>query len=527
MVWKKLKKKIGGGSKKDGKDPKPSKQRRRASDSDIGRAAAESAVKEAAARKPRSTSLSLEENGSAPKDQVVIKVRTVGATKSSIKDLPSLRDAPFMEKSSVFVKKLKLCSVIFRFHSDHDKADHKVIQDTPEEKLGKAMKRETLLELNDYIYTPTGQTMLSDERIMSELLKMVSANLCRALPPETIDLNDHDPAEDEPVLEPAWYHLQYVYDFFLRFLNSNVVIEKMAKDYVTTEFIVQLVELFDSEDQRERDCLKMVLHRIYGKFMSHRAFIRKTISNVFYKFVYETERHNGIGELLEIVGSIVNGFATPLKTEHLQFLVRCLVPLHKPKCVELYHHHLSYCVIEYIEKDPFVGKQFLLGFFKIWPWTDSGKQVTLLCELEEILVLLGPDELKQSEGCAMMIFDHLARCLNSDHFQVEERTLFLWKNERLTDTGCLSKSYARQILPLIYRPLYKHLTGHWNPTVKSEAQNVMDMYEGYDGVLYESCKRSYQRREEEADLKRKKLDECWSAVALAASMASPSIAVVS
>ena len=42
-----------------------------------------------------------------------------------------------------------------------------------------------------------------------------------------------------------------------------------------------------------------------GKFMSHRSFIRKAISNVFYQFVFETERHNGIGELLEILGRYV------------------------------------------------------------------------------------------------------------------------------------------------------------------------------------------------------------------------------
>jgi serine/threonine-protein phosphatase 2A regulatory subunit B' len=32
--------------------------------------------------------------------------------------------------------------------------------------------------------------------------------------------------------------------------------------------------------------------------------------------VYETERHNGVAELLEILGSIINGFALPLKEEH-------------------------------------------------------------------------------------------------------------------------------------------------------------------------------------------------------------------
>lgn len=71
-----------------------------------------------------------------------------------------------------------------------------------------------------------------------------------------------------------------------------------------------------AEDPRERDYLKTILHRIYGKFMVHRPFIRKAINYVFYRFVFETERHNGIAELLEILGSIINGFALPLKEEH-------------------------------------------------------------------------------------------------------------------------------------------------------------------------------------------------------------------
>jgi hypothetical protein len=59
--------------------------------------------------------------------------------------------------------------------------------------------------------------------------------------------------------------------------------------------------------------LRHTMPFLAGKFMSLRSFIRKAIGNVFFKFVYETERHNGIGELLEILGSIINGFALPLK----------------------------------------------------------------------------------------------------------------------------------------------------------------------------------------------------------------------
>ena len=50
-------------------------------------------------------------------------------------------------------------------------------------------------------------------------------------------------------------------------------------------FLFQLLELFDSEDPRERDFLKTVLHRIYGKFLGLRAFIRKQINNIFLRWV--------------------------------------------------------------------------------------------------------------------------------------------------------------------------------------------------------------------------------------------------
>jgi hypothetical protein len=57
-------------------------------------------------------------------------------------------------------------------------------------------------------------------------------------------------------------------------------------------FIFQLLDLFDSEDPRERDFLKTVLHRIYGKFLGLRAFIRKQINNIFLRLVEFPNRIN-------------------------------------------------------------------------------------------------------------------------------------------------------------------------------------------------------------------------------------------
>eukprot|EP00977_Amphora_coffeiformis_P014115 scaffold3856_cov169-Amphora_coffeaeformis.AAC.1 len=433
-----------------------------------------------------------------------VQVQTPGADRSALKDLPALRDAPPTKREELFVMKLKLCSVIFSF------------DDPTADKRGKDMKRQTLLELVDYVNTPAGQKIFT-ESVMGDLMAMVSANVCRALPPAT---DDFDPEEDEPVLEPAWPHLQVAYEFFLRFIVSSEVNAKAAKKYVDQKFCLQLVELFDSEDPRERDYLKTILHRIYGKFMSHRSFIRRAISNVFYRFVYETERHNGIGELLEILGSIINGFAIPLKKEHLQFLVRALIPLHKPKCVALYHQQLSYCIIQYVEKDADTATPILNGFFKCWPWSCSGKQVMFLNELEEILELLGADQLAQ---VSTMLFTNLARCLDSDHFQVVERALFLWNNEHLVNSGCLSRLNAQTVLPIIYGPLYKNSSGHWNATVEGLAQNVLKMYMEYDLALYDKCTAAYFREEEEAKKKLEALNEKWHAIEQMAAQQQPAL----
>ena len=98
--------------------------------------------------------------------------------------------------------------------------------------------------------------------------------------------------------------------------------------------------------------------------MPHRGFIRKAIANSFSHFVYVTERHNGVAELLEILGSIINGFALPLKQEHKQFLQQTLLPLHKPGNLSAYNQQLSYCISQYMEKEPALSSTIILGLLK-------------------------------------------------------------------------------------------------------------------------------------------------------------------
>ncbi|MQL84565.1 hypothetical protein Taro_017074 [Colocasia esculenta] len=316
--------------------------------------------------------------------------------------LPGFRDVPNSEKHSLFLKKINMCCVVFDF-SDPSR--------NPKEK---DVKRQTLLELVDYV---TSVTAKFSEVAMQEITRMVAANLFRTFPPSNHDsklLDTYDPEEEEPAMEPAWPHLQIVYEFLLRFVASPEMDAKIAKRYIDHSFVLRLLDLFDSEDQREREYLKTILHRVYGKFMVHRPFIRKAINHIFYRFIFETEKHNGVAELLEILGSIINGFALPLKEEHKLFLVRALIPLHKPKCVAAYHQQLSYCIIQFVEKDFKLADTVIRGLLKFWPITNSSKEVMFLGELEEILEVT---QVAEFQRCMVPLFRLIGRCLNSSHFQ--------------------------------------------------------------------------------------------------------------
>lgn len=397
------------------------------------------------------------------------KVSSASQKSSSVagrlKPLPVLRrDMPVQKRLALFKQKLELCTVVYDF-SD------------PSTDRAREQKRQTLMELINYINTPTGQKQLFTEAMMPLIVEMLSTNTFRELPPT---VPNFDPEEDEPLTESSWPHLAVVYEYMLRFIVSNEVRAKSSRKFLHKSFCKRLILLFKSGDPRERDYLKTILHRIYGKFTGYRSLIRRELQYTFYQFVFERQPHNGIGELLEILGSIINGFALPLKKEHLVFLNRALLPLHKPRSVQLYHMQLTYCMTQYAEKSPLTAVSIVLGIIKFWPWTCSSKQILFFNELEDVLEILTNDQVQPIDTLGPYLFAHLAKCMGSAHFQVQERCLYLWSNENLVNRGCLGKQYCSTSLPCIYAPLSKLSKGHWHPTVQGLAQNVIKTYMGYN-----------------------------------------------
>ncbi|KAM4714785.1 serine/threonine-protein phosphatase 2A 56 kDa regulatory subunit beta isoform 2-T2 [Anableps anableps] len=376
--------------------------------------------------------------------------------------LPLLKDAPVAELHDLFCKKLQQCCVLFDF------------LDCVADLKGKEIKRAALNELVESVATSRGVLI---EPLYPEAIKMISVNIFRTLPPS--ENPEFDPEEDEPTLEASWPHLQLVYEFFLRFLESPDFQPSMAKRYIDQKFVLQLLELFDSEDPREREYLKTILHRVYGKLLGLRAYIRKQINNIFLRFIYETEHFNGVAELLEILGSIINGFALPLKAEHKQFLVRVLIPLHTAKSLSIFH------------------AQIIRGLLKYWPKTCTQKEVMFLGEIEEILDVIEPSQFIRIQE---PLFKQIAACISSPHFQVAERALYFWNNEYILS---LIEENCQVILPLVFATLYRVSKEHWNQTIVSLIYNVLKTFMEMNSKLFDDLTASY-KVEKQKEMKRER-----------------------
>ncbi|TVU39610.1 hypothetical protein EJB05_13037, partial [Eragrostis curvula] len=377
-----------------------------------------------------------------------------------------------------------------------------------------SLKRQTLLEIAEYIVSADGNGKFP-LIVIATITKMVSVNLFRTLrstsrEKEVIQALDFE--EPESSSDPAWPHLEVVYQVLLKFIMSPENDTRLAKRYINNSFILRLVELFDSEDPREREYLKIVLHRIYGKILAYRPFIRKAISNTFYQFIYETEKHHGIAELLDVFGSIINGFDLPLKEEHKLFLLRTLLPLHKPRCcVVMYHAELSYCITQFVEKDCKVADIVIRGLIRYWPISNSPKEELFLGELEEILQAT---QLAEFQKCMVPLFCQIARCFSSSRVQVAEKALRLCKKEHIDN---FISQNSKVILPIILPALEKNINEHWSSSVQIQSLEFRQLLSIRNPEIFEECLLKYEEdkaKEEELKLKReaawKRLDEMAS-----------------
>jgi len=153
---------------------------------------------------------------------------------------PLTVDVPTNNRPDLFMQKLEQCNVIFDF------------RDPSQDIRSKEIKRSTLQELLEYISSNRNVVQPSMYgKIVNMVLPTIlettnfkfATNLFRPIPPPSNPIGDvFDPEEDEPVMEAAWPHLQVVYEFFLRFIESQDLNVTAAKPYIDTKFVLQVFQ---------------------------------------------------------------------------------------------------------------------------------------------------------------------------------------------------------------------------------------------------------------------------------------------
>ncbi|CAM8935399.1 unnamed protein product [Rhodiola kirilowii] len=387
---------------------------------------------------------------------------------------------------------ISYCTFVFTFTDPQE--------ESPSQQDIKRLKLAQILSIIRTLKKP-----LTDQ-ILKPLVSMIAANLFRPLSSNiffTADFPDDEDYVTSP--SPAWPHIQIIYDILLRLvLNMD---PKTLRPYINQTFLTNLLTLFQSEDSRERDNLKNVYHRIYSRFTFYRSFMRKSMNDVFLHFVFESERHCGIGELLEIWGTIINGFTVPLKEEHKLFLMRVLIPMHKPMGMLVYYRQLAYCISQFVHKEPVLGGVIVRGVLRYWPITNCQKEVLLIGELEELVENIDPEQYRK---LALPICTQITKCSNSWNSQVAERALYVWNNEQFVK---MASQAMEEVFPVVVEGIEKNLKRHWSKSVRQLTENVKIMLEETDPTLYSKCVQQLELRAIRARQEELQRKERWERIA--------------
>jgi serine/threonine-protein phosphatase 2A regulatory subunit B' len=143
-----------------------------------------------------------------------------------LEKLPGFHEVPPNKREELFMQKIDQCNIIFDFN------------DASGDMKSKEIKRLALHELLDYV---ANNRQVITEKMYPRVVEMFAKNLFRPIPPPMNPQGEaFDPEEDEPVLEVAWPHIQVVYEFFMRFIESQDFNTNIAKAYIDHSFVLNV-----------------------------------------------------------------------------------------------------------------------------------------------------------------------------------------------------------------------------------------------------------------------------------------------
>ena len=314
-------------------------------------------------------------------------------------------------------------------------------------------------------------------------MTMIEKNIFRPLPNcKKSNLNFSETgveAEDE--VDPAWPHLQGIYEFFLQLVINEAVEVRSLKVYVTPQFVQEFLELFDSEESVERDYLKNILHKLYAKLVPRRKMIRKAMNECFFALIHENYKFNGAAELLDINASIISGFAVPLRDEHVLQFQNIYIPLHKVQTCSQFYEQLLRCSMLFLTKDRTLAIPLLDGLLKYWPFANCIKETLFLTELQEVLEVCEVDKV---EGLINKLFKRIVKCIGGIHLQVADRAMCFFENDYFLN---ILKTYKEKTFPMLVPVIVDLAENHWHKILQESLIALKTILKEIDPLAFDEA----------------------------------------
>lgn len=361
----------------------------------------------------------------------------------------------------------------------------------------KAEKLEAINEMNK---------LVDDQKIFNNLflpnldlvIEMIMLNIFRPLPSNrsegSLGMTDTGIEDNQRYSHPSWQYIKGIYDIFLSIILNNSIDVKTLKSYITVNFINEYIQLFDSSEEEEREYLKNILHKLYLKLVPRRKMIRKALTDCFQTLIHDIHRFNGASELLDILASIISGFAVPLREEHQVFFKNIIIPLHKVQTSNQYFPNLIRCSLLFITKDANMAFLLLEGLLKYWPFANASKESFFLQELNEVLEFC---EIKLLKPFISKLFKRLVKCLSGSHVILGD-AICLFESESFVH---IIKTYKSIIFPILVPALISLTESHWHNVLKENFANLKEIIYKIDPSTYKSVIDSIELKKKDKNLK--------------------------
>jgi serine/threonine-protein phosphatase 2A regulatory subunit B' len=343
--------------------------------------------------------------------------------------------------------------------------------------------------------------MLNDQKLVTSLfipqmdllMETITKNIFRPLPclkKNNISLGMSDTGVDneEQESDPSWPHIRGIYEIFLQIIINEACDVKTLKSYISTNFISEFLQLFDSEETEERDFLKNILHKLYAKLVPRRRMIRKAITDCFQVLIHDIHKFNGASELLDILASIISGFAVPLREEHVIFFKNIIIPLHKVQTSNLYFDNLIRCSMLFLTKDSSLAILLLEGILKYWPFANFVKETLFLQELPEVLEFCDVEKIKP---LIPKLFKRIVKCISGSHLQVADRAMCLFESESFIQ---IIKTYKQTTFAMLVPVISKLAENHWHKMLQESLTALKEILHKIDSNAYEAALEADQKK---------------------------------